>query len=784
MKSTVLILLLLSFQLSAQENKTLLSGSVTSSKTSQPVKDANIIVENTSFGTTTDTSGFYSIKIPSGSYLVTFSCIGYESHRHIIKISQSIKNIKLDIILNPKVYETGEVSVKGDKTTKPISVQDIKEKDLVTMPNLYSDVIRGVKILPGVTSNNELTSAYNVRGGNFDENLIYLDGYEIYRPFLLQQGIEESQSIVNQNMVRDIRFYNGAFPVNFDDKMSSVLEINYKNNFDSSLNGNINFDLLNTGLTLNKRFGNLNISTGFRYANPALFANVLQTTGKYRPYFTDIQILSSYDFSESSGLELFFLKAYNKFDLTPDNWEGQFQLNRVDIRQVTLEYNGKQYYSFNRSIAGLKYFNQLSKKLGLDFSFAYYFNKEAENKNLSNNVYYSEDAYNPGNDRQYLKTAYDFSDNSLLVNTYEIKSGATYTSGNHIFRGGIKLKFSRMNNVLNESTYEIGPDTVLNAPYSAMLNQDVNFNSIAAFLEDNLSFSEALNANFGIRALKYYYNNQTLISPRINVNYNLNPGNKLSFGWGFYYQPPYYYELRDKDLSTIKPLLAQKAVHYVLSWENKFNPTSDILAEVYYKKLTDIIPYYIDQLKLIYSDQNNFDGYAFGVDLQYRGELVKGITSWIGYSYLDTKERNLTNNTGFKRRLLDQTHTIRIYLQDGAKRHKNFQSHVVFIFGSGFLFHPQKTITDPVTGLNTITTDYDRVGTFPFYFRVDMGLTFSFDIGESYKLIIIPEVYNIFNQYNIASYSWYHVLSETKQPVPIANIYSKRFFNIGVKLSF
>ncbi len=255
MRYTVIILFLISFQIFPQENTALLTGSVTSSKTSLPIKDVNIKVEDTSIGATTDSTGFYSVKIKPGSYLLTFSCIGFQNHRHLVKISSSTNIIELDVTLTPKVYEINEVSVKGNKISKPISVQEIKEKDLVTMPNLYSDVIRGVKILPGVTPNNELTSAYNVRGGNFDENLIYLNGYEIYRPFLLQQGIEESQSVVNQNIVRDIRFYNGAFPVNFDDKMSSVLEINYKNDFDSTLNGNFNVDLLKTGLTLNKRFG-------------------------------------------------------------------------------------------------------------------------------------------------------------------------------------------------------------------------------------------------------------------------------------------------------------------------------------------------------------------------------------------------------------------------------------------------------------------------------------------------------------------------------------------------
>lgn len=285
---------------------------------------------------------------------------------------------------------------------------------------------------------------------------------------------------------------------------------------------------------------------------------------------------------------------------------------------------------------------------------------------------------------------------------------------NHNLLVGIDGKLSDMKNSLDESTHEAGPDTVLNPPFNLKLNQDINFNSVSGYILDDIYFNERLQANLGLRLLKYFYNNQTLISPRMNINYNLNAENKINFGWGFYYQPPFYYELRDKDLSKIKPLLAQKSVQYVLSWENKINPESGLLAEIYYKRLTNLIPYSVDQLKLVYGDQNNFEGYAYGLDLQYRGELVKGITSWIGYSYLNTKEKDLSNNTGYIPRLLDQNHTIRIYLQDRAERHKNFQSHVVFIFGSGFLYHLEKTVTDPVTGVNTITVDYDRVETFPF----------------------------------------------------------------------
>ena len=176
MKFTVFFLLIISFSLFAQEETATLSGYVKIDKNSLALNDVNVIINGLSIGTTTDSSGFYSIKIPPGKNKITFSCIGYESVSKEINISGSAHSVRLDIVLTLKIYQTNEVSVRGNKIVKPISLQEIKEKDLTTMPNLYSDVIRGVKILPGVTSNNELTNAYNVRGGgNFDENLIYLN---------------------------------------------------------------------------------------------------------------------------------------------------------------------------------------------------------------------------------------------------------------------------------------------------------------------------------------------------------------------------------------------------------------------------------------------------------------------------------------------------------------------------------------------------------------------------------------------------------------------------------
>ena len=694
--------------------------------------------------------------------------------------------IKLTVKLIPTVLVQNEVNVKGEKVNLSPVIQEIKEKDLDKMPNMYSDVIRSVKILPGVTSNNELTSAYNVRGGNFSENLIYLNGYEIFRPFLIDQGVEESQSIINQNMVGNLQFYNGSFPARYDDKMSSALEVNYKNNSKEYLNGEVNVNLLNMGITLQDKIKNFSWMAGFRDAFPTLFLTKLQTAGKYKPKFIDFQFFGTYDFSENSSLQLLFLNASNKFDLTPDNWTGHFQVRPYDVREILFEYDGSKIYNFNTNLAGLKYFQNISKKVKCTSSISYYTIDESENKNLYANIYYANDAYNPYDNQQYLKTRLEKSYNSLKINIFDIQSSIDYKESIHNIEAGVKFRLSKMDNSLNESAVESAvEDSVLDLPYSAVAKQNLNFNSFSSYVQDEIIFNEKFHSNIGIRFLKYYYNKEALFSPRASVSYNYSQGNKLSFSWGYYYQPPFFYELRDKNTSSQPSLMSQRAIHYILSWEIMPRETKKFLISAYYKKLDYLIPYHIENLKLVYGDKNNYKGYAYGLDLQYEGELVPGMNTWIGYSYLNTKEKNLDDpSNGYVRRLLDQTHTIRVFLQDRTPKHPNFQAHVLFLVGSGFLYYPREVVTDPATNKNSIVVDYTKTFTYPFFFRVDMGLTNKFIFNNESELILTVDVYNIFNKYNYESYSWFNLYSNSKQLVYTPNIFSKRFFNVGLEYHF
>ena len=784
MKNIAFCIIFFSFLAFAQNKLILIEGQITDSEKKSPLNGAIVSVLSSSIGAITDSSGYFKIKLSAGKYKIRYSFVGYQSQVNDITVKKDSRNLQLNVSLKPKTYITNEVTiVSGQQLNKP-NMQVINDKDIVKMPNLFSDVMRGVKILPGVTSNNELTSAYYVRGGNYNENLIYLNGFTIYRPFLIQEGVEENQSVLNQNMAKDLHFYNGAFPAYLDDKISSALQVNYLDNFTDELRGDINLDLFYGGIVLKNKVGNLNWIGGFRYSYPSLFLSNLQTKGMYHPTFKDVQLFTNYVFPDSSNIEVLFIYAKNKFDLTPTNWVGNFQTSRDDVKEVKLNYSGQNIYNYENVLIGISHLFPLSSAANLRNAFSYYSINENSYKDLAMDVFYSEDAYNPDDNTQYLKTRFEKNNNDLKIKLYEYNAEYRLKTPEYNLTAGTKFIWTKMDNVYNESNYEAGPDTVLNAPYKADYIQKINFNSVAGYIQSEIFFSSKLQANAGARLLKYYYNNELLLSPRLTLLYYANKKNTISASWGIYYQPPFFYEVMNKDMSSQKPLLSQKANSVELNWETIFKSDMKFTAQLYYKRLTRLIPYDVDKLKIIYGNENNAEGYAYGMDLQYQGELIKGTKSWIGYSYLNSQEKNPYTNNSYRPTLLDQTHTIRIFLQDRMPKYPNFQAHVLFLIGSGFRYYLSKTETDPVTGMHTFLPDYGKTDVFPFYSRIDMGLSFAFPISDRQKLTLTADVYNVFDKQNIGSYDWYHVFPTTKFAVHVPNVYSPRFFNVAVNYSF
>ncbi len=779
-KTCFFIVILVSLQALAQEKPELVQGHVTDAKTNLPLTGVNILVLQTTLGTTTDSLGYFSLKIRPGQYTIRFSRVGYETVSRELKIEVGTGISYLNISLKPTAYLTREVVVSAKRPVISPGIHTIEEKNLQYIPNIYGDVIRSVTILPGVTTNNELTSAYNVRGQNFDANLIYLDGFEIYRPYLVRQGIEESQSAINQNMVGNLEFYDGAFPVQYGDKMSSVLVVNYKKEQEPGLGGEVNADLLNLGATLHDRIGALSWTAGFRYAYPSSFTDVLQTKGTYIPRYTDFQLLGSYALPDDIKLELLFMTARNTFDLTPRDWTGDFAVNAWNaFRRIVLKFSGADNYRYESNLLGLRFTAPLDANSSLSASFAYYSDKESYNENLSYDIYYSPDAYNPRDNVSQLGTGYEFADNSLNMDRLEFKTDFHSDYGTHETKAGITLRTSLMDNFLNDSTYYVPPP---GPSYFADRKQNIRFNSISGYAAEDFNLNRDIALNLGLRALKYYFTGEFLVSPRVSASFKPDSTNSLSIGWGYYYQPPYFYETRDKTPEQAGKLRSQLAIQYELRYERKFGNGTRALAEVYYKSLSRLFPYYYtNQLELTYGDTNNYNGYAYGFDLQYEGKLSQRLDTWIGYGYLVARDGR--EGGAHQRSLLDQTHTVRIFLQDAMPGLHDSQAHVRILFGTGYLYHPMMNVTGPGNTVQTVP-DFDLVYPYPFYYRIDMGLTMKLDLGAKRSLTLSAEVLNVFDKNNIVSYSWYTIPQEFPQPLEVPNLLSARYFNVGVRAEF
>ncbi len=762
-----------------------LIGQIVDEQTGKPLINVNITAQPGRFGTVSDSLGYFKLILPLGTYHIKMSYVGYEPWDSSVILSKDSNSKNLFIKLRQTAIGQEEVQITGKKEIFSHVTQKLDRLDIISMPTIYSDVLKSVKILAGVTSNNELTSGYNVRGGNYNENLIYIDGFEIYRPFLVTKGIEENQSIVNGDLIEDLNFNGGTFSARLGDKMSSALELTYNDNFDTTLHGVARTGILNSGITLYKRFGKLNIAGALRYTYPKLFETSLQTKGNYDPAYFDIQLIANYKFSQNSNFELLFINAVNKFYLTPSNWQGNFSPAPFDVRQVDLKFSGSNNYNFNTRLSGLKYNIRLSRNTWLSILGSIYSTEEKNYKNLTSDIYYSNNAYYANQNKAYLKTNYDYANDNLNMDTYELKPILKFKIQKHSIEAGAAFRFYKFTNTVNESGYETGIDSVLISPYNINLVQNVKFPSYSGYIDDIINFNKKIQAEAGIRILRYDFSKETLVSPRVSINYYYSATSSFNFSTGFYYQPPFYYEVSYKNIkNSTTTLKSQRSINFMINWETKTLNGTKYSFDIYYKKLDNLIPYYIDQLKLVYGYQNSYEGYAKGFDFQFEGDLVQGIKSWIGYSYLDTGERLKGSVSGYTRRLPDQRHTIKIFLQDRVKKHPNFQAHVRFLIGSGLLFHPRYSAKDPVTNKYYIRIDSSQTGVIPFYFRTDMGLSYKFIFNKKMNLVLVVEVYNVFNKKNIVSYNWYHVFPQTTQLVGVPMILSGRFFSLDVRYNF
>jgi len=763
-----------------------ISGTVTNSAEQKPMQGCNVFISEISNGTITDRNGKFEIKIPYGTYSVKVSFVGFHPFEEKITLSSERKRVNLTVGLLPSPIETGNVNVTASKEQPATISVEVKERDLKRIPNVYHDVLRSVQILPGVTTNSELSSGYNVRGGNFDNNLIYLNGFEIYRPFLLRQGMEENQTLISPELTNQLRFFNGNFPASYGDKMSSALDVNYVLDGLDSLTGSVRFDVTNAGASVKDKIGNVRLAAASRYSYPGLFLDRLQTKGVYSPSFYDFQFISDYTINENENLKVFILYAHNKYDLSPASVTGHLSasFDGSSYSGVEMIYKGDRTYLFSTGLAGVKYSNRLSNKIQLKTAAAFYNTSEKENSSLSWGAYYFEVMNNKRVTTQYIKSGIEDAANSLNLSSIQIMPSVECLLSGHTLNAGFDIRLTGINNSLNELFSETSDSALVYSPLSRQINQSYNPNTYSAFIQDEFSILDNIFVNAGIRTTYCSYNDETLISPRVNILYNMSPKHSFTVSWGYYSQPPYYAELRNKPDVNKNKLLAQKSLQYSAGWEYKFKEKVKFNLEAYYSFLNDLIPYYIEREKIEYLDANNSKGYAFGFDATFQGEITRGLNSWVSYAYLDTKEKKKNSNEAYKRRLTDQNHTVQVFLQDKIKKHPNWQSHARFVWGSGYLYNLFETKTDPATNRKYIQISPDRKAEFLMYFRMDMGLSAAYNFGGK-KVTFVAEVLNVFNHLNYAGYNFVNISTGNEMDTIyyLPKVLSRRFFNFGVEIT-
>jgi len=763
----------------------ILKGRVTNKTNGEGIEGCGVLVSPAQKTYFTDKSGYFSISLPEGNYSIAFRHIAFEKTTLKIYVKNN-KTDTLNVQIKPVTFESSGVTITAAKEYPEIVMQQLKAKDMDKMPNIYSDVLRSVQILAGVSSNNELSSSYNVRGGSTDENLIYLNGYEIYRPMLLREGVEENQSLINPDMVGALRFSNGAFSALYGDKMSSALDVEYAKDTADKYTATARADLMDAGVTVGKGWDNASVVIGARYAYPKLFLGGLQTKGDYNPSFKDLQIFSTYKPTDKHYFEVLYIYNDNKYNVLPKDWVGGFNSDRGEGpyggSNIQLIYNGYKNYSLNTNLLGFKYKYFINSNLSLNTSYSYYKSKEVQDGNVSSDVYFYINAQDWSYSKDTIKTRVEKTNEKLELKSNLVKIAANWEPENHSIEFGSEIKFIKLDAFSDDFYMEYGKMPTIEEPQIKQNSQNIKLDSKLVYANDIIKLSPFFSIEAGARLLFYDYTNEKLFSPRGGIYYYPNSQNTISFNCGVYYQPPFFNEFNGENMDYSK-LVSQKATHYVLGWQYDAKNKVSFHAQLYYKDLKKLLPFYYDDMKIIYRDGNVNEGYAYGADFMVKGEVVKGIDSWLGYSYLNSKERKAGTNDEYKRRLYDQTHTFQIFLQDRIPRHPEFQSHLRFLAGSGFLFYDKQIKTDPVTGQNVMSVNFDKPVEFIFYERVDMGLSYSHKYENGINMVLMAEILNVFDKRNVSGYDMMMVFPDYKGVLYVPQFLSSRFFNIKASIS-
>ena len=802
--SIIILVVLFSFSTYAQDNTAILYGKITDSK-NKPLELVNIIVLNKKTGTTSNKDGIYKLKVPANQTItVQYSILGYQTVKKQFHLNKgSSKNVEIKLSETTKILN--EVSV-SDIYQRNNNLVRINPKLVQTIPSPDAGIESIIKTLPGVHSNNELSSQYSVRGGNYDENLVYVNDIEVYRPFLVRSGQQEGLSFVNSDMVGSILFSAGGFDAKYGDKMSSVLDIKYKKPY--QLGGSFYASMMGAGAHLEGSAANslFTYNVGIRYKTNSYLLGSLDTKGDYKPKFFDYQGFFSYDFSEKVSLNILTNISQNNYFFIPQTRETSFGTVNEALK-LKIYFDGQELDRFTSGTEALSLVIKPKSNLTLRFITSTFQSYERENYDIMGQYFLNELDKDLGSDNLGdslmnigIGTFLNHARNSLDANIYNIYHKGSLIAEKQKFDWGVKWQYEDISNQISEwqmmdsAGYSLPySDTVVNLYYVLKSNNQAVSQRISGYIQDsyNNSFNKFnLKLIGGIRTQYWSFNNQTIWSPRgaVIVSPFWKKDIQFRLASGYYYQMPFFKEMLMMNGEINHNIKAQRSIHFVFGTDyniNIWNRPFKILTEAYYKKLDFLIPYQVDNVRIRYYGTNNSKGYITGLDFKINGEFVPGTESWASISLMQAKEdilddsyidtNGVTIYPGYIPRPTDQLLNFALFFQDYLPSMPSLKMHLTLFYGTGLPFGPPNQ------------PKYKAIYRLPSYQRVDIG--FSQVIKSEGKTLekfrwlnpfkslwISLEVFNLLGNNNTISYTWITDIHNKQYGVP--NYLTSRRLNI------
>lgn len=754
-----------------------------------PVELASVICKAQGKMVMSDLKGGFSIKLRSAdSVIVRVSMIGFQTKRLCYKHPKGKMTVMIQL---SSMAALGEVVVT-EKRRQTGQTQELDTKDLKMTPSASGNAVEEmIQSQAGVSTHNELSSQYNVRGGSFDENSVYINNVEVYRPFLVRSGEQEGLSIINPDMVEKVAFSTGGFEAKYGDKMSSALDITYKR--PTRFEGNVQASLLGASGYVGIATKKLSWTNGIRYKTNRYLLGSLDTKGEYDPRFLDYQTYLSYRPNKRWTVDFIGNISENHYNFTPEDRETSFG-TLEDVKKFKVYFDGQEKDLFRTFFGTLNITRNFGDSTKLSFLASAFTTKEQETYDIQGQYWLTQ---TETTDNLAVGTYMEHARNYLKANVGSFKLLFDHTWKAHHLLAGITYKIEHVTENSNE--YEMRDSSGYSVPhtgtnlqmiYTMKAENTLNSDRLETFVQDTYKFKSSggtfYTLNYGVRFSRWSFNKESLFSPRLSLAIipAKNENMTFRFATGLYYQSPFFKELRDTTTvngityATLNDKVkSQRSIHFVAGFDYRFRMGERLYmftAEAYYKALSNLIPYNVSNVKIVYDSKNQCDGHAMGLDMKLYGEFVPGTNAWISLSLMDTQEKLNGKSIPMPS---DQKFAFSLFFPDFFPGTTRWKMALKLAYADGLPFGA------PHRGLEQQTFRASA------YKRVDIGMSYClYDNVERKKASVFKDIWlgvdclNLLDINNVNSYYW--VTDVTSHQYAVPNYLTGRQINAKILFEF